>query len=110
VEQKKRRMGVEQRVEVEVKPSDQTQEIKSLLTVMVDERPRPRLSEPGSRPVPTVTQPRTAGTGDILSLRCEGRRAPQRRLQRNQPWRGRGRRRAKRRDQIGASAYKKQLV
>jgi hypothetical protein len=55
VEQKKRRKGVEQRVEVEVKPNDQTQKIKLLLTVMIGEqigeRPRPRLSEPDSGPV-----------------------------------------------------------
>jgi len=42
---------VEQRVEVEDKPNDQTQEMKLLLTAMVGERPRPRLSEPDPRPL-----------------------------------------------------------
>lgn len=69
-------MGVEQRVEGEVKPNDQTQEIKSLLTVIVGRRPRPRLSEPGPRPIPPDPQARTAETGDILPPRCGGQFPP----------------------------------
>lgn len=44
---------------VEVEPNDQTQEMKSLLTVMVGERPRPRLSEP-------APGAELVATGDLL--------------------------------------------
>ena len=69
MEHKKRRKGGEKRVEVEVEPNDQTQEMKSLLTVMVGEQPRQRLFSPVSGPVSPFSGPEVAAAGEVLAPR-----------------------------------------
>lgn len=63
---------MEQRAVVEVKLNDQTQDMKSLLTVMVGELPRPRLSERDPGSVSPDSQPHLTGTNDILAPVVEG--------------------------------------